>query len=117
MLVTELAVKPSASGVALAVVDQAPAPVALAAATRTVYSVPLVNEPSVVDVLVTVLWRQLDGGIFDLYEIVPAFLVGSLAILALGRRGAPGEAVFKRLAAADRGARGSARTPRRASPA
>ncbi len=51
--------------------------------------------------LVTVVWRQLDGGIFDLYEIVPAFLAAGLVILALGRRGAPGEAVFKRLAGDD----------------
>lgn len=51
--------------------------------------------------LVTVVWRELSGGIFDLYEIVPAFLAGGLVILALGRRGAPGDAVFKRLAAAD----------------
>ncbi len=30
-----------------------------------------------------VLWSNLDGGIFDLYEIVPGFALGSLAILAV----------------------------------
>jgi sodium/proline symporter len=27
-----------------------------------------------------VVWKQLDGGLFDLYEIVPGFLLSLLAI-------------------------------------
>ena len=30
--------------------------------------------------LVVVIWKQLDGGLFDLYEIVPGFLLSSLSI-------------------------------------
>ncbi|KRT59927.1 sodium:solute symporter family transporter, partial [endosymbiont of Ridgeia piscesae] len=32
-----------------------------------------------------VLWKQLQGGIFDLYEIVPGILVATLAILLVSR--------------------------------
>lgn len=31
-----------------------------------------------------VIWSNLSGGIFDLYEILPGFVFGSLAILAIG---------------------------------
>ncbi|MEJ2514517.1 MAG: sodium/proline symporter PutP [Gammaproteobacteria bacterium] len=34
-----------------------------------------------------VLWKQLSGGIFDLYEIVPGVLASSLAVAAFGRLG------------------------------
>ena len=34
--------------------------------------------------VVTVVWHHLDGGIFELYEIVPAFLLASLAIIVFG---------------------------------
>ena len=30
-----------------------------------------------------IIWKQLNGGIFDVYEIVPGFLVSSLAIVLL----------------------------------
>ena len=36
--------------------------------------------------ITVVVWGNLSGGLFDLYEIVPGFLFASLAILALGRR-------------------------------
>ncbi len=35
--------------------------------------------------LTVVVWRPLEGGIFDLYEIVPGFLVSTLAILLVSR--------------------------------
>ena len=38
----------------------------------------------------TVAWRNLDGGLFDLYEMVPAFLGGSLAIALCGWIGGRG---------------------------
>lgn len=47
--------------------------------------------------VVTVVWRQLTGGLFDLYEMVPAFVAASLVIVVLGRRDRGGEAVFDRL--------------------
>ena len=44
-----------------------------------------------------VLWHELDGGVFALYEMVPAFLAASLAIV-LASRGRPnGATVFDRL--------------------
>ena len=54
--------------------------------------------------VVTVVWKGLSGGpfgLFDLYEIVPAFAAGSLAIIVFGlagRRDGPAEAVFNHLA-------------------
>ena len=38
----------------------------------------------------TVAWRNLDGGLFDLYEMVPAFLAGCLAIALCGWIGGRG---------------------------
>jgi sodium/proline symporter len=35
--------------------------------------------------LTVVLWKPLQGGLFDLYEIVPGFLVSTLAILLVSR--------------------------------
>lgn len=46
---------------------------------------------------VTVLWRHLEGGIFDLYEIVPACIAASIAIAVCGRGAGDAEAVFRRL--------------------
>ncbi len=34
-------------------------------------------------------WKQLDGGIFDLYEIIPGFLFSMTAILLFSRIGKP----------------------------
>ena len=35
---------------------------------------------------VTVLvWKQLEGGLFDLYELLPAFIAASAAIMIIGR--------------------------------
>ncbi|MCK5193042.1 MAG: hypothetical protein KAQ71_04480, partial [Desulfobulbaceae bacterium] len=31
--------------------------------------------------LMVIIWKQLSGGIFDVYEIVPGFLISSLAII------------------------------------
>ena len=39
--------------------------------------------------VVTVVWRQLDGGLFDLYELLPAFLcAGGVILLASAKGGA-----------------------------
>ena len=38
---------------------------------------------------VTILWKQLSGGIFDLYEIVPGFAAGLAAIVVVSLAGAP----------------------------
>jgi sodium/proline symporter len=39
----------------------------------------------VVGGITVVLWKQLSGGIFDLYEIVPGFIFASLAIVLLSK--------------------------------
>lgn len=39
----------------------------------------------VVGGLTVVVWRQLEGGVFDLYEIVPGVLLSTLAILSVTR--------------------------------
>jgi sodium/proline symporter len=31
--------------------------------------------------LTVIVWKQLDGGVFDLYELFPGFLLGSAAIV------------------------------------
>jgi sodium/proline symporter len=38
---------------------------------------------------VVVVWKQLEGGLFDLYEIVPGVLSGTLAIIAVSLATAP----------------------------
>ena len=47
--------------------------------------------------VVTVVWRHWGGILFDLYEMVPAVLAASLAIVLCGRRQPPGEAVFEQM--------------------
>jgi sodium/proline symporter len=37
----------------------------------------------VVGGLVVIVWKRIDGGIFDLYEIVPGFVLSALAIVAV----------------------------------
>ena len=37
--------------------------------------------------IVALVWQQLSGGLFDLYEIVPGFLLAALAILVVSRLG------------------------------
>ena len=49
--------------------------------------------------VVTVAWHHLDGGLFDLYEIVPGFAAASIAIVALGRRRQGAAKVFDRMTA------------------
>ncbi len=39
----------------------------------------------VVGGITVVLWKQLSGGIFDLYEIVPGFILASLSIIVLSK--------------------------------
>ena len=46
---------------------------------------------------VAVAWHHLSGGLFDLYEMVPAFLAAGLVILLLGRAQPRGRAVFERI--------------------
>jgi len=31
--------------------------------------------------ITVVIWKQLSGGIFDLYEIIPGFILSSIAII------------------------------------
>ena len=37
--------------------------------------------------ITVIIWKQLSGGIFDLYEIVPGFMLSSIAILLVTRFG------------------------------
>ena len=39
-----------------------------------------VDFTPVTDITV-VIWKQLSGGIFDLYEIIPGFILSSIAII------------------------------------
>lgn len=41
--------------------------------------------------LTVIVWKNLSGGIFDLYEIVPGFILGLVAIVAFSHVGAPPE--------------------------
>lgn len=38
----------------------------------------------VVGAVTVIIWKHLDGGIFDLYELAPGFIFGSLSILIIG---------------------------------
>ena len=53
----------------------------------------------VVGAATAVLWHELDGGLFDLYEMVPAFLAGCAAIAVASRQQTPAGAIFDRLRA------------------
>ena len=64
--VSAVSVNAAASGVPVAVSDQAPSPVALTAATRTVYSVSSVSESRVAEVVVTVVWRLVASQLWAL---------------------------------------------------
>ncbi|MEX0680930.1 MAG: sodium/proline symporter PutP [Balneolales bacterium] len=47
--------------------------------------------------MVVVLWNRLGSGLFDLYEIVPGFLISSIAILIFSvTAGSPSESVLKK---------------------
>ncbi|MBL1376566.1 sodium/proline symporter PutP [Zobellella iuensis] len=44
--------------------------------------------------ITVVVWKQLNGGIFDIYEIVPGFILASIAIVAVSKlTGAPAASV------------------------
>lgn len=44
--------------------------------------------------ITVIIWKQLSGGIFDLYEIVPGFMLSSIAILLITRFGeGPGKEI------------------------
>jgi sodium/proline symporter len=48
----------------------------------------------VVGGMTVVVWKQLNGGIFDIYEIVPGFILASVAIVAVSKlTGAPAASV------------------------
>lgn len=51
-----------------------------------------------------VVWKQLDGGIFELYELLPAFCFASISIIIITRFSATPESVSSRF---DRALRGS----------
>ena len=51
----------------------------------------------IVGAVVTVVWRQLSGGVFELYEMVPAFAAAGVAILVFSRPRRDAEEVFDRL--------------------
>jgi sodium/proline symporter len=46
--------------------------------------------------LTVILWKQLSGGIFDLYEIIPGFLFSSLAVVAVSLAGRPATQTLRR---------------------
>lgn len=46
--------------------------------------------------LTVVVWKQLSGGLFDLYELVPGFLLSTLAIVAASLLGRPPPAAVVR---------------------
>ncbi|WP_318489595.1 sodium/proline symporter PutP [Photobacterium leiognathi] len=49
-----------------------------------------------VGAITVVVWKQLTGGIFDLYEIIPGFIFATLAVVAVSKAtGAPSDAVQK----------------------
>jgi sodium/proline symporter len=35
--------------------------------------------------ITVVIWKQLSGGLFDLYEIIPGFILSSIAIVVFSR--------------------------------
>ncbi|WP_318411494.1 sodium/proline symporter PutP [Photobacterium leiognathi] len=49
-----------------------------------------------VGAITVVVWKQLTGGIFDLYEIIPGFIFATLAVVVVSKvTGAPSDAVQK----------------------
>jgi len=40
-----------------------------------------------------VVWKQLSGGMFDMYEILPGFILGTIAIIVVSRMGEPPQSV------------------------
>jgi len=60
----------------------------------------------IVGAVTVVVWKQLEGGIFDLYEIVPGFVLCAIAVIVVSRLGPqPGGLVaedFDRTLEADR---------------
>ncbi|WP_305418455.1 sodium/proline symporter PutP [Photobacterium leiognathi] len=49
-----------------------------------------------VGAITVVVWKQLTGGIFDLYEIIPGFIFATLAVVVVSKAtGAPSDAVQK----------------------
>ncbi|WP_440995754.1 sodium/proline symporter PutP [Arhodomonas sp. SL1] len=60
----------------------------------------------VVGALTVVIWKQLSGGIFDMYEILPGFILCTVAIVVVSRLGQPTEgmmATFEKAATQWRG--------------
>ncbi len=41
----------------------------------------------IIGALTVVVWKQLTGGIFDLYEIVPAIILATISIVAVSLLG------------------------------
>jgi sodium/proline symporter len=41
----------------------------------------------IVGAVTVVIWKQLEGGIFDLYEIVPGFILCAIAVVVVSRMG------------------------------
>lgn len=37
----------------------------------------------IVGALTVIIWKQLSGGLFDLYELAPGFILGGLAIFVV----------------------------------
>jgi sodium/proline symporter len=46
-----------------------------------------------VGALTVVVWKPLGGGIFELYEILPGFLLSTLAVITVSLAGAQSPAV------------------------
>ena len=45
--------------------------------------------------LTIILWRQLSGGLFDLYELLPGFIVGSLMLVLFSLSEKPDKQVME----------------------
>lgn len=44
----------------------------------------------IVGAVTVVVWKQITGGIFDLYEIIPGFILATIAVVAVSKMtGAP----------------------------
>ncbi|MBA1149152.1 sodium/proline symporter PutP [Ectothiorhodospiraceae bacterium WFHF3C12] len=57
----------------------------------------------VLGALTVVIWKQLSGGWFDMYEILPGFIVCAAAIFVFSRINGPDEAVVRQFDSASRG--------------
>jgi sodium/proline symporter len=41
----------------------------------------------IVGAITVIVWAQIEGGLFDMYELVPVFILGALAVVAASLAG------------------------------